>query len=82
LPTWRGRETTLSNFSYGVWPACRDSVGPCQGEPAWSGPRRRGGAAYRMTDGRPLTAAEPSLPGRKVIALDVDAPAFVERNLQ
>jgi hypothetical protein len=34
-----------------------------------------------MTDGRPLTAAEPSLPGRKVIALDVDDPAFVERNL-
>lgn len=35
-----------------------------------------------MTDGRPLTAAEPSLPGRKVVALDVDDPVFVERNLQ
>jgi hypothetical protein len=35
-----------------------------------------------MTDGRPLTAAEPSPPGRKVIALDVDDPVFIERNLQ
>jgi hypothetical protein len=24
LPTQRGRETTLGNFSYGVWPACPD----------------------------------------------------------
>jgi hypothetical protein len=50
--------------------------------PQRAGKRRRGGAASRLTEGRPLIAVQPSLPGRKVIALDVDDPAFVERNLQ